>query len=155
MISIICAMSTNRGIGNNGKLIHHIPSDMARFKQLTTGHSIIMGRKTHESIGRTLPHRKNIILSRNQNLHIPDCQVCNSLESAIYVAGSGEIFIIGGGDVFRQAMPLTDKLYLTIINSEPDADTFFPDYSEFATVVAREQHIENDVSYTFLELTRC
>ena len=186
MVSIIAAMDEKRGIGKNGKIPWHIPADLKRFKKLTMGHPIIMGRKTFESIGRPLSERTNIIITQNSNFSIRQAQdkkiqnlasqgetlrsyVVNSLEKGIEVAkkssGSDEIFIIGGGQIFKEAMEkgLVDRLYLTIVevrlDSSPesparrgdfDADTFFPKYSEFTKVLSEEKREEGNYKFKFL-----
>ena len=106
----------------------HITEDFAHFKAVTLGHSVIMGRKTYESIGRPLPRRRNIVITRNTELTIEGCEMAPSLEGAIAMcAGEEEIFVIGGGEIYRQAMPLADKLYITHVGVEVEGDTRFPD----------------------------
>jgi dihydrofolate reductase len=157
-ISIVAAIgSGNRALGKDNKLIWAIPADLKRFKQLTTGHPIIMGRKTFESIGRPLPNRTNIIITRNADYKIDGCLITNSLEAAISKAreiDQQEIFIIGGAEIYKQALPFTDKLYLTIIQEEKEGDVFFPDYSEFTKEFFREEHIESEPHYILLELEK-
>lgn len=156
-VSIIVAISKNRGIGNDNKLLWQIPDDLRRFKKLTTGHLIIMGRKTFESIGKALPERDNIVITRDKNFETEDCIVVNSLEQALAKAASidnNEIFIIGGGQIYEQAISKADKIYLTEIDSDLDADTFFPDYSQFNSVVFAQQNVFNGINYKFLELER-
>ena len=157
-ISIICAMDEKRGIGKNNDLLFRIPEDFKRMRQLTNGHPIIMGRKTFESIGRPLPNRTNIILTQNSKLKIQNCLIANSLEQAIRYAkkapGSGEIFIFGGGQIFAEALPLVDKLYLTIVEGDFNADTFFPDYSEFKKIVFEQRGQSGKYKYKFLDLEK-
>ncbi|TSC59739.1 MAG: dihydrofolate reductase [Parcubacteria group bacterium LiPW_15] len=157
-ISIIAAIQKkDRGLGLKGQLLWRISEDLKRFKELTTWHPIIMGQKTFESIGRPLPNRVNIILSRQPDYQKDGCFVCSSLEEALEAArntGAEEIFVIGGGEVYRQALPLTDKLYLTEIEGEKPADTFFPDYSEFSKIVFSRSGEGNDPAHRFLELER-
>ena len=154
-ISIIAAIQKkDRGIGKNGALLWHISDDLKRFKALTTGHSIIMGKRTFKSLGRPLPGRLNIILSRDPSYRPDGCTVCGSLKEAIRVASENnpnEIFIIGGGEIYQQALPLAQKLYLTIVESNVDADTFFPDYSEFSEskLVGEGEH--DGLRYSFWE----
>lgn len=128
--SIIVAMGRNREIGTKNKLLWKIPEELKRFKEITTGHPIIMGRKTHESIGRILPNRTNIIITRDSSYQVEGGVVVHSLEEAIEKAkeaqGSEEIFIIGGAQVFAEALPMADKLYVTLVDADfPDADSFF------------------------------
>jgi len=157
MISIIAAIDERRGIGRDNKLLWHIPEDLARFKRITFGHPVIMGRKTYLSIGRPLPGRTNIIISRNKKYKAKDCIVCNSLEKAFKFAKSKdkkEIFIIGGGEIYKQAIGWADKLYLTIVKGDFRADTFFPEYQEFNKMLAGQKMHNNKHQYQFLELTK-
>ena len=137
-ISIIAAIGKNGEIGIGGKLPWHIPEELKKFKSLTENHAVIMGRKTFESIvekiGKTLPNRTNIIITRNRNYIAPEgCIVANSLEAALREAKDDETFIIGGAEIFTQALPLVEKMYITAIDKEFPADTFFPkiDISEW------------------------
>ncbi len=154
-ISIIAAHDKNKNIGQAGKLPWNLPADLKRFKEITIGHPIIMGRKTFDSIGRPLPKRDNIIITRG-DLSIPGVTITHSLEEALAEAKkktSGEIFIIGGGEIYRQAMELADKLYLTLIDKEFTGDTFFPDYNQFKET-RRETHQGDEFTYHFVELKR-
>lgn len=163
-ISIIAAISENRVIGNENKLLWHIPEDMKRFKKLTTGHAVIMGRKTYESIGKPLPKRTNIIITRDEDYKTEGCLVVHSLAEAIRLAkelpadakamAGKKIFIIGGGQIFEQAIKLADKLYLTTVEGEFAGDTFFPDYANFKKIVYEKKSQDNNYRYTFLELER-
>ena len=154
---IVALAQNDRGIGRNNKLMWHIPNDLPRFKKITSGHPIIMGRKTYESIGRPLPNRTNIIITRNRSFSAPGCIVTNSLDKSLEIAKKiepEEIFIIGGGEIFKQALHLTDKLYLTLVEGNFEAEVFFPDYSEFKTVLYEEKHQANGYDYTYMNLTR-
>lgn len=158
-ISIVVAVDENNGIGKGGKLLFHIPEDVARFKKITTGHPVIMGRKTFEiDIGRCLPNRSNIIVSRNEDFKVEGAVVVNSLLKAIEEAkempGSEEIFIIGGGQIFEQAMDVVDKIYLTKVEGKYNCDTFFPDYSIFRKVVREESRSSNGYKYRFIDLEK-
>lgn len=158
-VSAIAAMDEKRGIGKGNDLLFRIPRDFERMRNLTTGHPIIMGRKTHESIGRVLPGRTNVIITSDLDYGVQGAVVVHSLEEAFRVAkespGSDEIFIFGGARVFADALPQTDKLYLTIVKGEFNADTFYPDYSkEFTKVVYREKFSENGYKYEFIDLER-
>ncbi len=154
MISMISILGRNGAISRNGELLWSIPEDLAHFKKLTLGHTIIMGRKTFASIGRPLTGRTNIVLSKNPDYDADECIMCQSLEEALCKAHGDEVFIIGGGEIYEQAIFLADKLYLTIVNDQPEADTFFPEYSEFKAVISEEQHQHNGLKYTFVELSR-
>ena len=151
-ILIIAALDRNRVIGNGGTLPWHLPEDLKRFKRLTTGHAVLMGRKTYESLGKPLPHRRNIVLSSRP---IDGVESFSSLSSALQSLESVEtLFIIGGGEVFRQALPLADGMYLTIVEGEHEGDTFFPEYEHLIgstfTVTAREDHD----GYSFVDYRR-
>ncbi|MBQ9649412.1 MAG: dihydrofolate reductase [Prevotella sp.] len=142
MITIIAAVAKDRAIGNKNKLIYWLPNDLKRFKALTTGHTIIMGRNTYLSLPKgALPNRRNIVLTRSQTA-FPGCDVYSSLEEALSHCAPGEdIYIIGGASVYRQALPLADRLCLTEIDDTPaEADTFFPPYEEEWQEDWREDH---------------
>jgi dihydrofolate reductase len=127
IISLIAAMDENRGLGRENKLLCHLPADLKHFKALTLGKPIIMGRKTYQSIGRALPGRLNIVLSKQMNT-IDDVTVVDSLHQALLLTtDSDEIFIIGGAKVFEEALPLAHQIYLTIIHAQLEADVFFPE----------------------------
>ncbi len=155
-ISIIVCIAKNRGIGKDNKLLFEIPDDLKRFKKITLGHPVIMGLNTFKSIGRVLPGRLNIILS-SEKIDISGAKVAASIDKALKIAQnekSDEIFFIGGGMVYHQAIKLADKLYLTIVESQKEADIYFPDYSEFSKIVFEESKVWNSYKYKFLELER-
>ncbi len=151
MISIIVAMDKNNLIGGQNKLLWNIPGELKRFREITSGHPIIMGRKTHQSIGRVLPNRTNIIITHDQDYKVEGTIIVHSLEEALNKAqsepGSDEIFVIGGGQIYAKALPLADRLYLTVVEGEYQGDTYFPDYSEFAHVVEEKQFFEGGYKY--------
>jgi|WetSurMetagenome_2_1015567.scaffolds.fasta_scaffold352800_2 dihydrofolate reductase len=157
-ISIIAAIQVkDRGIGNRGNLLVRIKEDLKRFKELTMGHPVIMGRNTFLSIGWPLPGRINIVLSKDPGDRWEGCLTCSSLEDAFRLAAEhdpNEIFVIGGGDVYRQALPYADTLYLTLVESEKPADTFFPEYKEFSirTLVGKGE--QNGLAYSFWKLMK-
>lgn len=156
-ISLIAAIAENSALGKNNKLIYRIPEDLKRFKEITSGHPIIMGRKTFESIGRPLPNRTNIILTHYKDFKAEGCEVVHSIEEGIEVAvkvEKNEVFVIGGGQIYEQSLSLADKLYLTVVEGEPEADTYFPDYSEFKKLIVEESHETDGLKYKFLELER-
>lgn len=154
-ISLMAAIaSENRALGKDNKLIYKIPDDLERFKNLTSGHTIIMGRKTFESIGRPLTNRTNIVISSDPNYKAEGITVVHSLDEALGQL-QGEIFIIGGGQIYQEAIGLADKLYLTVVEGNPEADTFFPDYSDFKKVIWQSEELQSDgFKYKFLELER-
>lgn len=159
IISIIAAMGKNREIGAKNSLMWHIPGELPRFKQITMGHPIIMGRKTFESIGRPLPGRANIVITRDSSFVRDGIIVCSSIEQALEKAkeceGSDEIFIIGGGQIYGQALKFTDKLYLTLVDREyPEADAFFPEYKEFNQVISEEEGKSEGLKYKFVTLEK-
>lgn len=160
-ISAIAAMDENRLIGSHNRLPWNMPGDMKYFKTLTTGHPILMGRKTYVSIGRPLPNRLNIILTGNPDFTAPGCVVVNSLDAGLEAAleqNNEEIFIIGGSEVYRQLMPRIERLYLTIIHHKFDGDAYFPqiddaDWQE----VFRQRHsadADNAFDYSFVTFDR-
>ena len=160
-VCIVVVMSRkNRAIGNKGKLLWHIPDDLRRFRQLTLNHPVIMGRKTFESIlsylGKPLPDRTNIVVTRS-NICIEGCLVYDSLEKALEAAhavDTEEVHIGGGSEIYAQALPYVDRLYLTLIDDEPEADSFFPDYSEFTKVIESEKREYEGLTYEWLTLER-
>lgn len=161
LISCIVALGTTTNIiGNNNKLIWNIPDDLIRFKKITLHHPVIMGRKTWESIPqkyRPLPERTNIVLTHQDNFEAPGALIVSSLEEALEMAQKNnpdEIFIIGGEQLYKQTLPHTDKLYLTLIDSNKIGDTFFPDYTEFNKETFRESHIYNGLNYTWINRER-
>ena len=154
---IAAIASGNRALGKNNELVYHIHEDLQRFKRLTSNHLVIMGRKTFESIGHALPNRINIVITKNPNFFAENVVVTHSLEEALHLAelkGEREAFVIGGGQIYEEAIGKANKLYLTIVEGNPEADTFFPDYSEFKKVVFEEEHEEDGLKYKFLDLER-
>ena len=153
-ISAIAAVGKNCELGKNGDLIWRIKEDLGRVRDLTMGHPIIMGRKTHESIGKPLPGRVNIVVTRDPSYTADGCVVVPSVTMAIEKASlldQDEIFIFGGAQIYEAALPYTNRLYLTEIDAEdPDADTFFPEYSNFAHVVESEMHSQDGLSYIWI-----
>jgi len=159
-VSIVVAMSAHdRAIGKEEKLLWHIPDDLRRFKALTLGHPVIMGRKTFESIvgyvGGPLPDRTNVVVTRNTDYKPEGVIVCHSLEEALAYAktlDTEEIIVGGGSELYAQALPHTDRLYLTLIDEKRDADSFFPDYSEFTKEISREERECSGLHCTWLTL---
>ena len=128
-ISLIVAMARNRVIGRGGTMPWHLPADLQRFKQLTMDKPIIMGRKTFEALGRILPGRRHIVISRKQDYQAPGAEVVKDFDAALAVAQkatSGDVFVIGGSEIFREALPRTDRLYMTLIDADIEGDTWFP-----------------------------
>ncbi len=159
MLSIIVAVAENNVIGKDNSLIWKLPRDMRHFKETTTGHYIIMGRKTFESNGRPLPNRTNVIITRDQDYKADGCVVVHSLEDAIKEAKDDlEAFIIGGGVIYDLAMPIVDRIYLTKIHNSFEGDTFFPEINMEEWNVVEERKFEpdekNKYPFTILTLDR-
>jgi dihydrofolate reductase len=155
-ISIIVCVAKNRGIGKKGKLLFDIPADLQHFKRITMGHPIIMGYNTYKSIGRPLPGRLNIVLSPD-DIKIDGCKVAKNIPDAIKLASennSEEIFFIGGGMVYASAIEFADRLYLTIVDEKPEADTFFPDYSKFQKIISEEAEESSGYKYKYVILQK-
>ena len=148
IISFIVAVSQNSVIGTDGKLPWHLPADMKYFKQLTLGHHIIMGRATFETLGKALPGRENIVVTRQTEYHAPGCIVVGDLRSGIDYAATHsetECFIIGGGEIFRQSLLWADKIYMTKVFHHFDGDTFFPELNEDDwKMVSEERHLPDE-----------
>jgi dihydrofolate reductase len=161
-VSLIAALGAhNRALGKNNQLLWQLPEDLKRFKQITNGHPVIMGRKTWESLPekfRPLPGRLNIVMTRQATYPAAGATICSTLEDAIQKAaaeGSPEIFVIGGGELYKEALPFAHKLYLTLIREEKEGDTFFPEYeNEFTKKIFEESRESNGLSYTWLDLER-
>lgn len=156
-ISIIAAMDAKRGLGKENKLLFKIPEDFARMQKLTMGHPIIMGRKTFASIGRPLPGRLNIVVTHDPFKIQNGLLFASSLEEALKIASGNdkeEIFIFGGGQIYQQAISKADRLYLTLVEGDFGADTFFPDYSHFKKVISEEDREDAGYKYKFLTLEK-
>jgi dihydrofolate reductase len=157
-ISIICAVADgNRGIGLNNKLLFWIPEDLKRFKEITTGHVVVMGQNTFKSIGKPLPKRTNIVVTKDMNFKSNGVIVAYSMEEALEKAMDNEkdeIFFIGGGSIYLQAMEFADKLYLTLVEGSPEADSFFPDYKDFKKVIFEQSREYEGLKYRFVELEK-
>lgn len=157
-ISLIAALARkDRAIGFQNALLWYIPEDFRHFKETTSGHAIIMGENTYRSIGRPLPNRKNIILSQDPAFAPPGCVVVRSLEEALAqarIVEPEEVFICGGASVYRQFLPLADRLYLTLVEGEYEADTFFPDYVAFHREISRRESGDGSYRYSFVMLEK-
>lgn len=156
-LSMIVAVDEARAIGKDNMLLWHIPEDLKRFKELTTGHVVIMGENTYRSIGRPLPNRKNIVMTMSADLELPGCLVAHSLDEALQKAKeeeSQEVFVIGGASIYKQFLPMIDRLYLTLVQGTHEADTFFPEYSEFDKVISQEEGQSGEYHYTYFVLEK-
>lgn len=160
-ISIIVAFDQERGIGRDGVLPWHLAADLKRFRNLTMGHMLIVGRKTFESIGGSLAGRVMIILTKQENYHALDCEIANSIQQALDIVAAhckSEVFVIGGADIYQIALPLTSRIYLTRVHAGADSDTFFPkidpsDWEEEVQEFIRADE-KNDHAHTFSVLNR-
>lgn len=158
-ISIIVAAAENNVIGNNNALIWHISADLKRFKQLTTGHTVVMGRKTFESIGRALPNRRNIVISRNPDFRVAGCEMAGSIEQALeLVKNEDEVFIIGGGTIYRDLWEKADRLYITLVHTVTEGDTYIPSVDVTQWEEIRRQDFsaseKDDFDYSFIDYQR-
>lgn len=157
-ITAVVAIASNYAIGKNNQLLWHLPNDLKHFKNITAGGTVIMGRKTFDSVGKPLPKRRNIVITR-QDIEIEGCEVVKSIDEAIALCKTeDEVFIVGGAEIYRQAMHLTNRIYLTIVHQSFDADTFFPeiDYKDWKET-EREDHEADEkhqFSYSFITLER-
>ncbi len=163
MISLVAAVAANRVIGNQGRLPWRLPADLARFKRLTTGHVVLMGRKTFHSIGGALSSRRNIVLSRDPGFAADGCTVAHSIEDALAAAGAakdavGELFVIGGASIYELLLPRAGRLYITRIEAEVRGDAFFPPIDEKEWRIAESTHgvvdPDNPLPHTFLVYER-
>jgi dihydrofolate reductase len=156
-ISVIAAIGRNRELGFKNRLLWSLPNDLKHFKALTNGHPVVMGLNTYRSIGRPLPNRTNIVLSFEPQ-DLPGVTVVTNLAEAFSIAsqaqGGEEIFVIGGGQIFSQAITKADRLYLTLVEAETEADTFFPDYSMFTKKVSEVPGEDDGIKYKFVVLER-
>ncbi|HLC66213.1 MAG TPA: dihydrofolate reductase [Candidatus Nanoarchaeia archaeon] len=158
-VSIIVAADENNVIGGHNTLLWKLPDELKRFRALTKGHTIIMGRKTHDSIGRPLPDRRNIVISRSDE--VPEgCELTHSLEEALELAGEGEVFIIGGGEIYKQALEkdLVDTIYFTRVHGTFDGDVTFPELDKTHwRKTHQEEHAkdtEHPFSFTYIDYVR-
>ena len=160
--SIIAALGKDRALGKDNQLLWHIPKDLKRFKTLTLGHPVVMGRKTFESIvaqlGKPLPERTNIVITRDAAWAHEGVEVAHTIEEALAKAkevDQEEVFVIGGAQVYDQALPFADRLYLTLVESAAEGDTFFPEYEHmFTKKVSEEPHENEPISYAFVTLEK-
>ena len=158
ILSIIVAIAKNHAIGKDNKLLWYLPNDLKHFKDVTTGHTVIMGRKTFDSVGKPLPKRRNIVITR-QAISIDGCEVVPSVEAAIELCkAEDEVFIVGGAEIYRQAIPLTNRIYLTIIDQDFEGDTFFPELNPDEWQEKDREDFEpdekNKYKYSFITLVR-
>lgn len=158
-ISLIVAMTANKAIGKNNDLLFHLPGDLKRFKAITSGHTLIMGRNTLLSLPKwPLPNRRHLVLTTDPNARFAGCETVLSVEEALQkITGEEEVFVIGGGSVYRQFYPVAGKLYLTLVHQEFEADTFFPDmdFSDWKQLSREDYYDEkNNFKYSYIDLIR-
>lgn len=146
MITLIAAAAENNALGKDNQLVWHLPNDFKRFKEITSGHYIIMGRKTFESFPKPLPNRTHIIITRQKNYKVENCIVVNSIEKAIAVVPKNEtIFIIGGAEIYNQSIDFADKIELTRVHANFEADAFFPEINlNHWKLIQEEKHLKDD-----------
>ena len=157
-LTLIAAMGKNRAIGMAGRMPWHLPAELQHFKKVTMGKTIVMGRKTWQAIGRPLPGRQNIVVSRNPDFHAEGVDHATSLEDAALMSESDEVMIIGGGQLYVLALPLAQRMVLTLIDIEPEADTWFPEWDDQKWSQTSETKYpaddSNPLAYRIIELTR-
>lgn len=156
-LSLIVAVASNGVIGVDGQLPWRLPDDLKRFKALTMGHTLVMGRKTHESIGRLLPGRRTIIVSRNPAYRVEGATVVDSVEAAIQAAaGETEVFVVGGGEIYALALPMADRLLVTEVDLAPEGDAFFPavDRAHWSETARESRMTDHGVRYAFVDYQR-
>jgi dihydrofolate reductase/dihydrofolate reductase (trimethoprim resistance protein) len=156
MLSIIVAISKNYCIGNGGKIPWKIPGEQKRFKELTTGNTVIMGRRTFAEIGRPLPNRKTVLVSNTYSWNDENCTTVGSFEEALRVSDPlhNEVYVAGGAGIYRAALPYADRLYITFVDKEVDGDTFFPHFDEYGFEVVESIKFEGEVPYTYVTYER-
>ncbi|MGA9573038.1 MAG: dihydrofolate reductase [Lysobacterales bacterium] len=156
--TLIAAMGSNREIGLAGRMPWHLPSELQFFKRATMGKSIVMGRKTWQAIGRPLPGRQNIVISRNPALPAKGVDLVASLDRAVEISESDEIMVIGGGQLYALALPLAQRMILTLIDIEPEADTWFPEWNQSEWAQTGEKYFpadeNNELAYRIIEFKR-
>ncbi|MBE9601776.1 dihydrofolate reductase [Pedobacter sp. MC2016-24] len=159
IVSAVVAIAENYAIGKNNELLWYLPADLKHFKAVTSGHTVIMGRKTYESIGKPLPNRRNVVVTRKKDLLIPGVEITNGIDEALLLcSGEPEVFIIGGAEIYKSALERTDRIYLTTVHDSFEADAYFPEIDRDQW---RETEIEkhlpdekNKLAYTFSTLLR-
>ncbi len=162
MIGLIVAYAKNRVIGNKGNIPWNIEGEMTRFRELTTGNIVVMGRRTYEEIGRPLPNRVNIVISRTKRFEGNDLYTVESLDAALELAKTLDqldgvkrnIYLSGGAGVYKEGLHLCEKLYITEIEAEPEGDTFFPEFNEARYIKTVDKRVEGEIPYTYVTYTK-
>lgn len=154
MIALIAAYSKNHVIGNQGKIPWKIKGEQRRFKELTTGNIVIMGRRSYEEIGKPLPNRTTIVISKTQKYESENCFTCESLAEALELSGGRDVYISGGAGLYKDAINIVDKMYITLVDIDIEGDTFFPEFDERLFSKEIDNEFDDDISYTYLIYTR-
>lgn len=154
MIALIVAYAKNKIIGNNGCIPWKIKGEQKRFRELTTGNVVVMGRKSYEEIGKPLPNRTTIVVSRTKNFDAENCMTAKSLAEAIEMAGDRKIYISGGAGLYKEALPLVEKMYITEIDCKIEGDTYFPEFDENQFDKQIDERFEGEIPYTYVTYTR-
>ena len=150
ILSFVIAFGENRGLGFDNKLPWNLPDDLKRFKEITSGHTVIMGRKTYDSIGRLLPNRKNIIITRDTSYKVEGATIVHSIEDAVKeCAGEEETFVIGGGEILKLALPYVNRMYLTHVEANVPADSFFPEFNPSEWKITSEEFHSKDEEHAY------
>lgn len=154
MIGLIVAYGKNRVIGNKGCIPWRIKGEQRRFKELTTGNVVVMGRRSYEEIGRPLPNRMTYVVSRTKNFDQEGVKTVSSIQEAIDLAGDKNVYISGGAGIYKEAMPYVEKMYITEVDLEPEGDTFFPDFNEDDYIREVDEEIDGEIPYKYVTYTR-
>lgn len=154
MIALIVAYTKNRVIGNKGQIPWKIKGEQRRFRELTTGNVVVMGRRSYEEIGRPLPNRTTIVVSNTKNFDAENCMTAKSLAEAIEMAGDAKIYISGGARLYEEALPLVEKMYITEIDAEIEGDTYFPEFDREQFIREVDEVVEGEIPYSYVTYTR-
>lgn len=154
MISLIAAYDKNRVIGKDGHIPWKIDGEQRRFRELTTGNVVIMGRRTYEEIGRPLPNRTTIVVSKTKNFDAPNCATAHSLGEAVAMAGDRDVFVSGGARLYKEVLDIVQKLFITEIDASFDGDTYFPEFDKSLYECETEEKFEGEIPYVYLTYTR-
>lgn len=154
MIALIVAVSKNHVIGNNGKIPWSIKGEQKRFKDLTIGKTVIMGKRSFEEIGKPLPNRKTILVSNTLQYEDENCKTASSLEEALKFAGNEDVFIAGGEMLYREILPIVDLMYITLVDIAVEGDTYFPEFNQEDFVMTAEEEFDGDIPYKYITLQR-
>lgn len=154
MLALIVAYTKNRVIGNAGCIPWRIKGEQRRFRELTTGNVVVMGRRSCEEIGRPLPNRTTIVISNTKNFDAENCFTAKSLQEALEIAGDRKVYISGGARLYEEALPLVEKMYITEIDAVIEGDTFFPEFDESEFEKEVNEHVDGDIPYTYVTYTR-